>query len=422
VVDTSATIEAGTANVLPGQVIRTIETFEDTGDSTLVVRATISQGTLIFKKPGLPHGVKVRFNGKRRVAITAGVFNDDTRRTKLVLQLLDFSDYVSIEIQLNAGVIRGAVTDDQGGAHEIGDISNDVFVAGETYRLKLRAIKVQDIFVPGIFDNLQVDRYSGVDPNLSIHFVYDQDRGLIGEYDSAGIPLADYVHLSGQPIAVLRGSSVRYHHADHLGTSKSLTDDSQNIVWGADYTPFGETIIIERVAENSLRYPGQYFDAETGLHYNYFRDYDPSVGRYGQSDPIGLRGGVNTYVYVEQNPIRYTDRFGLHHDGKGCVDGVGRPVSCPRDVCATAECAARVLPNPSTFCERECAIIASGVSSSVSFPGTKQLMKSSGKLVGGFVGQLLVDPLISIQAYQSCVQSRCQSQGPLCLPDQFTGS
>jgi len=65
--------------------------------------------------------------------------------------------------------------------------------------------------------------------------------------------------------------------------------------------------------EFNLRFPGQYFDRETSAHYNYFRDYEPSLGRYVQSDPIGLRGGVNTYLYVAAAPHIFSDPLGLKH-------------------------------------------------------------------------------------------------------------
>lgn len=61
----------------------------------------------------------------------------------------------------------------------------------------------------------------------------------------------------------------------------------------------------------NMRFPGQCYQAETGLNYNYFRDFDPAVGRYVESDPLGLPGGLNTYTYVGGNPIQYMDPYGL---------------------------------------------------------------------------------------------------------------
>jgi len=101
-----------------------------------------------------------------------------------------------------------------------------------------------------------------------------------------------------------------YYHNDHLGTPQKMTDENQIVVWDVDYTPFGAAFGTATI-ENNLRFPGQYYDAESGLHYNYFRDYDPGIGRYIQSDPIGLRGGLNTYAYTYSNPLRYIDPLGL---------------------------------------------------------------------------------------------------------------
>jgi RHS repeat-associated protein len=90
-----------------------------------------------------------------------------------------------------------------------------------------------------------------------------------------------------------------------------MTDAAQTVVWDRVQRPFGQTETITGSAVNNLRFPGQYFDAETGTHYNTFRDCDPSLGRYLESDPIGLAGGLNTYAYVGGNPINYTDPDGL---------------------------------------------------------------------------------------------------------------
>ncbi|MDR4486158.1 MAG: RHS repeat-associated core domain-containing protein [Nitrospirales bacterium] len=99
-------------------------------------------------------------------------------------------------------------------------------------------------------------------------------------------------------------------HADHLGSPQKMTDANQALVWDAVYTPFGQVHSITGTATDNQRFPGQYTDAETGFNYNYFRDYDPSIGRYVQSDPIGLRGGLNTFAYVggESSHVYRSDR------------------------------------------------------------------------------------------------------------------
>jgi RHS repeat-associated protein len=90
-----------------------------------------------------------------------------------------------------------------------------------------------------------------------------------------------------------------------------MTDASQATVWDGVFDPFGEEVAITGLAAIPMRFPGQYADDETGFSYNYFRDYDPSLGRYIQSDPIGLSGGFNVYAYVGGNPTGWVDHLGL---------------------------------------------------------------------------------------------------------------
>jgi RHS repeat-associated protein len=107
-------------------------------------------------------------------------------------------------------------------------------------------------------------------------------------------------------------------HNDHLATPQKMTDSSGTLVWAADYRPFGEATIDQPATiTNSFRFPGQFFDAETGLNYNSFRDYDPDIGRYSEADPLGLYGEGNLYLYVAGNPLNAGDLFGLS-ENKDC--------------------------------------------------------------------------------------------------------
>ncbi len=106
-------------------------------------------------------------------------------------------------------------------------------------------------------------------------------------------------------------AEIYYYHNDHLGTPQIMTNSAQQVVWETVRKPFGETTVVVNTIENNLGFPGQYFDAETGLYQNYFRDYDATTGRYTANDPLGLSGGLNSYGYVYSNPLLITDRFGL---------------------------------------------------------------------------------------------------------------
>lgn len=149
-------------------------------------------------------------------------------------------------------------------------------------------------------------------------FAYDEAGHLLGEYDATGTPIQETVWFAGTPVATLRsGNAMYYVHTDQLGTPRMITRPLDNaMMWRWDSDPFGVTQPNENPAgagafRYNLRLPGQYADAETGLYYNGFRDYNPATGRYVESDPIGLGGGINNYAYVGGNPLTGSDPFGL---------------------------------------------------------------------------------------------------------------
>jgi len=141
-----------------------------------------------------------------------------------------------------------------------------------------------------------------------------------------GTTIADALLFAGPTV---QPANLLYIHADHLGSPQKLTNTTQAIAWDGVFDPFGEEVAITGLAAMPLRFPGQYADDETGFRYNFFRDYDPGVGRYVESDPIGLRGGINTYVYVDGNPIGATDELGLSPSrGAGRMSGSSSQSLC----------------------------------------------------------------------------------------------
>ena len=148
-------------------------------------------------------------------------------------------------------------------------------------------------------------------------FHYDLNGKLIEESQADGTMTAEYLYMGKIRIAKVDVSTgnIYYYLNNRLGTPQIMTDDTGTVVWEASYKPFGEASVNPRSSVvNNIRFPGQYYDQETGLHYNYFRYYDPRSGRYMRPDPMGLRGGVNVFLYVQNNPIGYIDPLGLFED------------------------------------------------------------------------------------------------------------
>ena len=211
----------------------------------------------------------------------------------------------------NAANTRSYVYDTDNRLIEVHDASNAIIA---TYRY--------DPFGRRISKTL----HNGSQSNTTYYFY--SAEGLIAEADSNGQLTKSYGYAPGStfstnplwmkvPASGTQTAATYYtYQNDHLGTPQKLLNQSGITVWSATYDAFGRaTVDPSSTVSNSLRYPGQYEDAETGLYYNWMRYYDPATGRYATSDPIGLNGGINIYNYVDGNPVSFIDPKGLANSG-----------------------------------------------------------------------------------------------------------
>ncbi|RMO60356.1 YD repeat-containing protein [Pseudomonas amygdali pv. eriobotryae] len=191
-------------------------------------------------------------------------------------------------------------------------------------------------------------------------YLYDPSGKLIGQtfYDGNGQKTSGqyWFWLDNMPLAQLTAnfstlgevssSKLIYLHVDHLNTPRLATDSTQALLWRWNSDAYGVGAPEEDVdgdgkaATIALRFPGQIYDAQTQLSYNYYRDYNPDTGRYVQSDPIGLGGGLNTFGYVLGNPLKYTDPKGLNPLALCFVPGIGWAACTATAEAAASACAA----------------------------------------------------------------------------------
>ena len=186
----------------------------------------------------------------------------------------------------------------------------------------------------------RVSKTGALVPTGAAYYSYDEDGKTIGEYDANLVPVAETVYIGTTPVVVFKETgaaasstiqiSIGNVYADQIDTPRVITRNSDEaIMWRWDVAEvFGSSPALENpsglgVYKYNQRMPGQVFDAETQNFYNLNRDYQTRTGRYVQSDPIGLNGGINTYAYVGGNPLSWTDPSGLGPIGEAIGGGIG---------------------------------------------------------------------------------------------------
>jgi RHS repeat-associated protein len=312
----AARVLGGQAEIAPRRHIRTRADYELPAEG-LSLSARLERGSVaLVHAEREDEGVLVRYAGAELVLLSAGAAEQGFRIEQPGAAL-------QVQIELKPGTVRVRIG---AGAQSLdtGELALPGAREGERYRIRLGAVQERGDALSGRVDDVALGSGgAGGVSSGSVHFVYDARGRLIGEYTGQGAMVREYAYLQDSPVGVFAAGGVFYVHVDHLNTPRVVANQSGQTVWRWDQQePFGVNVADENpsglgVFDLPLRLPGQYFDTETGLHYNYFRDYDPGLGIYKQSDLIGLRGGLNTYAYVASAPLSWSDNFGLAGEGGG---------------------------------------------------------------------------------------------------------
>jgi RHS repeat-associated protein len=161
------------------------------------------------------------------------------------------------------------------------------------------------------FQKLRVK--AATSPAATTHYIWDSFGHIISEHNATGgAALKQYIWLGDTPLAVFDNATLYYVHPDHLDRPVVMTNaTAMTIAWAAKYDPFGNPVAVTVSPVNNQRLPGQWFQSEDGLAYNWHRTYDPTLGRYSQADPLGFVDGPGVYSYGMQSPLMRMDPWGL---------------------------------------------------------------------------------------------------------------
>ncbi len=232
---------------------------------------------------------------------------------------------------LNAGSGKPRDYDANGNTRSIRDLNNYDWIYNQANRMS--GFKIGKTLVAEYAHNGIGQRVHKTVGGYDYLYIYDEQGQLVHE-SKYGLPNGSFsnallwdretIWLGNRPVAQVRttyyggmNQDIHYIQTDHLNTPRWITDDAGVRIWTWESDAFGTSAPNEDVDGDStnfefnMRFPGQFFDVESGMHYNYFRDYEPGTGRYLESDPIGLDGGINTFGYALSNPLFYSDPFGL---------------------------------------------------------------------------------------------------------------